>query len=152
MAVPPDYSLAPIGPPYEQVLALVSELRSRLASTLPPGAVLWGGELLNGEDAAGMHLLAKCATAQRRPRQALTLSAPSAPLRFIRARDLDLDKAQSMVQHTLEWRKTYGADAIAADNSIPACLDSVAKLAVRAPAPAGARSRSLPQGALARAR
>jgi hypothetical protein len=60
MNAAPDFSLAPIGPPYDTVLALVPELRSRLASTLQPGVFLWGGELLNPDDAAGTHLLAKC--------------------------------------------------------------------------------------------
>ena len=49
--------------------------------------------------------------------------------RFLRSKDLDLDKAQAMVQHTLEWRKTYGADEIAGDET-PACLATVAMLEV----------------------
>ena len=61
MAAAPDYSLTPFGPDYATVvLPLVPELRQRIAATLPPGTTLWGGDLLNAEDAAGTHLLAKC--------------------------------------------------------------------------------------------
>ncbi len=60
--VPPDFSLKPIGAELydSKVLPLVPELRSRLAGVLPAGSVLWGAELLNPEDAAGTHVLAKC--------------------------------------------------------------------------------------------
>ena len=65
-----------------------------------------------------------------------------------------------MVEHTLEWRKTYGADAIATDTSIPDCLATVAVLSVRAGlarrrawtssqgAREGAGERAAPAGAL----
>jgi hypothetical protein len=62
-AVPGDFSLVPLyAEEYEsRCLPLVPELRTRLASSLPEGAVLWGAELLNPDDAAGTHVLAKCA-------------------------------------------------------------------------------------------
>ncbi len=44
-----------------------------------------------------------------------------------------------MVANTVEWRKTYGADAIAADNSVPECLSTIARLWVRTAR--GARTR-----------
>jgi hypothetical protein len=37
-----------------------------------------------------------------------------------------------MVESTLHWRKAYGTDAIAADNSVPECLLTIARLWVRA--------------------
>ena len=37
-----------------------------------------------------------------------------------------------MVTSTLQWRKAYGTDAIAADNSVPECLLTIARLWVRA--------------------
>jgi hypothetical protein len=36
-----------------------------------------------------------------------------------------------MVVNTLQWRKAYGTDAIAADDSIPECLHTIARLGVR---------------------
>ena len=66
MAAAPDYSLVPFGPDYQTVvLPLVPELRQRVAATLPPGSSLWGGDLLNADDAAGTHLLAKCVRRSR---------------------------------------------------------------------------------------
>jgi len=150
MSTPPDYSLVPFGPDYATVvLPLVPELRQRVAATLPPGTKLWGGDLLNPDDAAGTHLLAKCVAAEPRcfaelpaelprlgahpPGPAGRLTPPSSRrARFLRARDLNLDKAQAMLENTLEWRKTYGTDAIATDTSIPDCLATVAVLSVRA--------------------
>jgi hypothetical protein len=57
-----DFNLVPLAADvYESAcLPLVPELRARLASTLPAGTKLWGGELLNADDAAGTHVLAKC--------------------------------------------------------------------------------------------
>jgi len=46
-----------------------------------------------------------------------------------------------MVTSTVEWRKTYGTDAIAADNSVPESLATIARLWVRAEAECSARRR-----------
>jgi hypothetical protein len=58
-----NFSLVPLyADEYEsKCLPLVPELRARLAGALPDGSVLWGAELLNADDAAGTHVLAKCA-------------------------------------------------------------------------------------------
>lgn len=72
IALPPDFSLKPFGPDYETVVVpLVPQLRQRLEGVLPAGSVLWGAELLNCEDAAGTHVLAKCVPGSRDSLQAL---------------------------------------------------------------------------------
>ena len=36
-------------------------------------------------------------------------------LRYLRARDYDLDKAEKLLRDTLEWRQSYGIDSITPD-------------------------------------
>ena len=170
-----DFSLVPLNAEEyaDKCLPLVPELRTRLAASLPEGAVLWGAELLNPEDEASTHVLAKCAPSREAgtlfalcsPRSlpcrargdwppatpcALTTSPPSCLAttpRFLRSRDLDVDKAATMVASTLAWRKAYGTDAIAADNSVPECLLTIARLWVRAHAGVTAASQGAAQPA-----
>lgn len=55
-----NFGMEPLGPPYESVLALVPALRARLAAAgLPADAALWGARLLDPDDPAAEHVLAK---------------------------------------------------------------------------------------------
>ena len=78
-----DFSLVPLNAEEyaDKCLPLVPELRTRLAASLPEGAVLWGAELLNPEDEASTHVLAKCAPSRKpgTPTALLPSFAPAAP-------------------------------------------------------------------------
>ena len=78
-----DFSLVPLNAEEyaSKCLPLVPELRARLAASLSEGAVLWGAELLNAEDEAGTHVLAKCAPSRKpgTPTALLPSFAPAAP-------------------------------------------------------------------------
>ena len=69
--------LAPVGvsTSEENLLALVAELRGRLASKLQPGSTkIWGADLLDADDPRSTHILAKCAPAA--PPATLAAHAP----------------------------------------------------------------------------
>jgi hypothetical protein len=66
--------LAPAGPDAATVLALVPALRTALAASLPPGTLLWGTDLLDADDPAGVTVLGKCVAAPRARRRAVRRS------------------------------------------------------------------------------
>jgi hypothetical protein len=74
--------LAPAGPDAATVLALVPALRTALAASLPPGTLLWGADLLDADDAAGVTVLGKCVASRARaaaPRAAAQRHMQSEP-------------------------------------------------------------------------